>query len=78
VHAIVLDNNRKLRSKIYSLLYRQVIRGVNPLQLTKKGCSVLLYAVHNSHCPQRMVAACIKLGFSTHQPALTQQSEIDC
>jgi hypothetical protein len=77
LHAIVLDNNRKLRSKIYSLLYRQVVRGVNPLQLTNRGHSVLLYAVKNSHCPQRMVAACIKLGFSTHQPALTQQSERD-
>jgi hypothetical protein len=75
LHAIVLNTNRKLRSKIYSLLYRQVVRGVNPLQLTKGGCSVLLYAVKNTHCPQRMVAACIKLGFSTHQPALTQQSE---
>jgi hypothetical protein len=75
LHAIVLDNNRKLRSRIYSLLYRQVVRGVNPLQLTKGGHSVLLYAVKNSHCPQRMVAACIKLGFSTHQPALTLQSE---
>jgi hypothetical protein len=77
VHAIVWDNNRKLRSKIYSLLYRQVVRGVNPLQLTKGRYSVLLYAAANTHCPQRMVAACIKLGFSTHQPALTQLSETD-
>jgi hypothetical protein len=75
LHAIVLDTNRKLRSKVYSLLYRQVVRGVNPLQLTKEGYSVLLYAVTNSHCPQRMVAACIKLGFTTHQPALTRLSK---
>jgi hypothetical protein len=77
LHAIVLGNNKKLRSKIYSLLYKQVVRGVNPLQLTKGGYSVLLYAANNSCCPQRMVAACIKLGFSTHQSALTQQSETD-
>jgi hypothetical protein len=77
LHAIVLDNNRKLRSKIYYLLYRQVVRGVNPLKRTTKGCPVLCYAVLNSHCPQRMVAACIKLGFSTHQPALTRQSDTD-
>jgi hypothetical protein len=70
LHAIALDKNRKL-------LYRQVVRGVNPLSLTKNGCSVLLYAVRNPHCPRRMVAECIKLGFSTHQPALTQQSKRD-
>jgi hypothetical protein len=62
-----MDNNRKL-------LYRQMIRGVNPLTLTTGGYSVLLYAVLNSHCPKSMVAECIRLGFSTHQPALTQQS----
>jgi hypothetical protein len=79
LHAIALDKRPEL-------LYWQVVRGVNPLMLTKetvlhpyglplalKGQSVLLYAVQNSHCPQRMVAECIRLGFSTHQPALTSQ-----
>jgi hypothetical protein len=68
------------------LLYNQVVRDVNPLTLTEerelrpyglplrmKGQSALLYAVLNSHCPQRMVPECIRLGFSTHQPALTLQ-----
>jgi hypothetical protein len=68
LHAIALDKNP-------NLLYRQVVRGVNPLSLTKRGHSVLLYAVKNPHCPRRMVGECIRLGFSTHQPALTQLQE---
>jgi hypothetical protein len=80
LHAIALDNNPKL-------LYPQVVRGVNPLTLTmerefdnltrKGGQSVLLYAVKNIRCPQKMVAECIRLGFSTQQPALTQQKQED-
>jgi hypothetical protein len=52
-------------------VYHQIVRGVNPLTVTKLGQSVLLYAVKNSHCSQKMVAECIKLGFSTHQPQMT-------
>jgi hypothetical protein len=70
LHAIVLDKDDKI-------LYNQVVRGVDPLNLTKKKQSVLLYAVLNSRCPQRMVAECIRLGFSIHQPALTKQSTRD-
>jgi hypothetical protein len=70
LHAIVMDKRPEL-------LYRQVVRGVNPLSTTTGGCSVLLYAVQNPRCLQAMVAECIRLGFSTHQPALTQQPRPD-
>ena len=54
-------------------MYYLVARGVNPLALTKEGGggSALLYAVRNESCPQRMVAECVRLGFSTHQLQLT-------
>jgi hypothetical protein len=68
LHAIVLDKNK-------NILYGQVVRGVDPLTLTKEGCSVLLYAVKNPHCPQRMVGKCLRLGFSTHQPVLIKKSQ---
>ena len=52
-------------------MYYLVARGSDPLAVTKKGESVLMYAVKNKKRPQRMVAQCIKLGFSTHQPLIT-------
>ena len=69
LHAIALD-------KIPELMYYQIVRGVNPLTVTKRGHSVLFYAVQNEHCPQRMVGECIRLGFSTHQPQLTRQTTV--
>jgi hypothetical protein len=77
LHAIVSDSTIKEQPKISLLLYKQVVRGVNPLQPAIGGYSVLLNAVKNSSCPQRMVGECIKLGFSTYQPELTQQSADD-
>jgi ankyrin repeat protein len=68
LHAIALNKDTKL-------LYWQIARGVDPLRQTNAGESVLLYAVQNSYCPQRMVAQCIRLGLSTHQPALTRHPE---
>lgn len=55
----------------WKTMYYLVARGVDPLAVTEEGESVLMYAVQNSLCPQRMVAECIKLGFSTHQPLIT-------
>jgi hypothetical protein len=62
LHTIALDKRPEL-------MYYQVVRGVNPITLTQSQQTTLLYAVKNTHCPQRMVAECIRLGFSTHQPA---------
>jgi hypothetical protein len=70
LHAIALGKSPEL-------LYFQVVRGVNPLTLAEGKYSVLMYAVKNSYCPPSMVAECIRLGFITHQPALTQQCKVD-
>jgi hypothetical protein len=64
LHAIALD-------KPPAYVYYQLRRGVDPLQTTRSGQSVLLYAACNDHCPQKMVAECIRHGFSTYQPQLT-------
>jgi hypothetical protein len=52
-------------------MFYLVTRGVDPLIATVEGESVLMYAVMNKECPQRMLAECIKLGFHTHQPKIT-------
>ena len=55
----------------WEIMYFLVARRVDPLAVTEDGESVLMYAVKNLQCPQRMVAECIWLGFSTHQPQIT-------
>ena len=52
-------------------LYYLLARRVDPLAVTEDGESVLMLAVQNPRCPQRLVAECIRLGFSTHQPFIT-------
>jgi ankyrin repeat protein len=47
-------------------------RAVDPLAVTQGGQSVLMKAVQNPTCPQRMVAECVRLGMSTYQPALIE------
>ncbi|XP_076455351.1 uncharacterized protein LOC143289963 isoform X1 [Babylonia areolata] len=46
--------------------------GVNPLSVTHGCHSVLSYAVMSRAQPTQMVSECISLGFSTHQPHITQ------
>ena len=58
-------------------LYYLVARGVNPLAVTKRGHSALFYAVICRECPRKMVTECIKLGFSTHQPGITDTAQGD-
>ena len=55
----------------WEIMYFLVARRVDPLAVTEDGESVLMYAVKNLQFPQRMVAECIRLGFSTHQPQIT-------
>ena len=55
-------------------LYYLVARGVDPLTVSWKGYSALSYAVLCKECAQKMVAECVKLGFSTHQPDITDDS----
>ena len=55
-----------------SILYYLVARRANPLALTLRGHSALSYAVMCRDKPQQTVAECIKFGFSTHQPSLTE------
>ena len=54
-----------------SILYNLVARRVDPRALTVRGHSALSYAVMCRDRPQQTVAECICLGFSTHQPPLT-------
>ena len=54
-----------------SALYYLVARGVDPQAVTENGHSALSYAVLCKECPQRMVAECIKLGFCSYQPHIT-------
>ncbi|KAK7091754.1 hypothetical protein V1264_009397 [Littorina saxatilis] len=54
-------------------LYYLVARGADPLTLTQDGQSVLMFAVCNDRCPQRGVANCVELGFSAHQPRITDK-----
>ncbi|XP_070175761.1 uncharacterized protein [Littorina saxatilis] len=62
-------------SGCWSSMYYLVARGVNPLAVTYQGNSVLVYALLNKDCPQRMLAECIRLGLGTHQPSLTDLEE---
>ncbi|KAL8599892.1 hypothetical protein ACOMHN_016237 [Nucella lapillus] len=56
----------------WDLLHLLVARRADPLALTRTGHSALAYAAVNRHCPRRMLAQCITLGFGAHQPALTR------
>ena len=51
-------------------LYYLVCRGVDPLAVSKYGQTALALAVQRWHFAT--VKECIKLGFSTHQPAITE------
>ena len=53
------------------MLYDQVARRADPLAVTVRGHSALSYAVMCGERAQETVAECIRLGFSTHQPHLT-------
>jgi hypothetical protein len=50
-----------------STMYYLIRRGVNPLETTLDGESVLLYATRHAVWPEKLVAECISLGFTTHQ-----------
>ncbi|XP_076451165.1 uncharacterized protein LOC143287036 [Babylonia areolata] len=52
-----------------------MVRRVDPLALNRRGQSPLVYAVLNRTCPERTVAECCKLGFSSHQPSVTGPQE---
>ena len=52
-------------------MFYLINRGVNPFALTKDGESALLYAVKNKDCSETLVAECLKLGFGTQQPDIT-------
>ena len=53
-------------------LYYLVASGVDPQTVTTEGHSALTYAVICEECPQKMVAAWIKLGFCTYQPQINK------
>ena len=53
-------------------LYYLLARGVDPLYVTMFGDSVLLFATQYG---KRMVAECIKLGFSAYQPGIDRAFE---
>ena len=55
-----------------SALYYLVARGVDPQAVTVGGYSALSYAVIRKEYPQKMVAECIKLGFSAFHPHITE------
>ncbi|XP_070200829.1 uncharacterized protein [Littorina saxatilis] len=57
------------------ILHDLIARRVDPLAVTSKGLSALCYAVLCRDCPHKMVAECIKLGFSVHQPHITRVIE---
>ncbi|KAL8591492.1 hypothetical protein ACOMHN_000507 [Nucella lapillus] len=48
-----------------------IMRKVDTLAVTGRGQTALVYAVLNRSCPQRMVAECCRLGFSSLQPLAT-------
>ena len=54
-----------------SMLYDLISRQADPLAVTVRGHSALSYAVLCKDRPQQTVAECIRLGFSTQQPRLT-------
>ncbi|KAL8568624.1 hypothetical protein ACOMHN_063696 [Nucella lapillus] len=62
-------------SERWDLLPILVARKADPLALTTDGQSALIYAVCNPRCPEQMVAQCVRLGFSSHQPSLTRFQE---
>ena len=55
----------------HSMLYDLIARRADPRAVTVRGLSALSYAVLCRDGPQETVAACIRHGFSTHQPRLT-------
>ncbi|KAK7483585.1 hypothetical protein BaRGS_00025138 [Batillaria attramentaria] len=50
-----------------------VASGGNPLAVTRDGETILELAVWNRNHPQELLAECIKLGVSTHQPRITDR-----
>ncbi|XP_070176384.1 uncharacterized protein [Littorina saxatilis] len=58
-----------------NILYYLVARKIDPMAVAKGGQTALCYAVLCKECPQRMVAECIELGFSAHQPHITDTAE---
>ena len=64
-------------SGLPSTLYYLVARGVKPFSVTKSGYSALSFAVLCKGRPQVMVAECVKLGFCTYQPHITDSAERD-
>ena len=56
------------------MLCDQVTRRADPLAVTVRGHSALSYAVMCGDRDQQTVAECIRLGFSTHQPHLTDSA----
>ncbi|KAK7471773.1 hypothetical protein BaRGS_00035595 [Batillaria attramentaria] len=54
-----------------------VARGGDPLTVTVEGKTVLRVAAENKECSRELVAECIKMGLSTHQPAITDQYRVE-
>ncbi|XP_070186291.1 uncharacterized protein [Littorina saxatilis] len=54
-----------------SVLYYFIRRGIDPLLVSKKGQTALLQAMFQPSL--RKIKECIRLGFSTHQPAITEK-----
>ncbi|XP_076453711.1 uncharacterized protein LOC143288923 [Babylonia areolata] len=52
-----------------------MVRRVDPMAVTETGQTPLVYAALNTKCPERTVAECSKLGFSSHQPSVTGAQE---
>ena len=57
----------------HSMLYDLIARRADPRAVTVRGLSALSYAVLCRDSPQETVAECIRQGFSTHQPPLTDR-----
>ena len=57
------------------MLYDLLARRVDPRAVTRRGHSALCYAVMCRGRPQVTMAECIRFGFSTHQPQLTDERQ---
>eukprot|EP00745_Piridium_sociabile_P044608 TRINITY_DN9426_c0_g1_i7.p1 TRINITY_DN9426_c0_g1~~TRINITY_DN9426_c0_g1_i7.p1 ORF type:complete len:331 (+),score=89.41 TRINITY_DN9426_c0_g1_i7:110-994(+) len=69
VHAVCDSDYR------WDVMEDLMVRRVDPLAVTRTGKSPLVYAVLNRKCPERMVAECSRLGFSSHQPSVNGPQE---
>nr|KAG5702014.1 hypothetical protein BaRGS_015749 [Batillaria attramentaria] len=59
------------RAGLWDAIRYLVARGADPLSVTREGMTMLWMGVKNESFPKKLLQECIKLGVSSHQPAIS-------